>query len=474
MAIIMIKSHCMIVPNIRPFFGKLTRFLGRKIPQRGMAVYSKDFVWARLLAYLEKKLTTDVVSAWMDDAELVEVTDKRVIVYTPTAFRRDFLVQRCVEPMREALAEMFGTQPEVMILCEGELDALRSGETSTAFIGCNPQFTFDNFIVGPSNRFAHAAALAVANKPADSYNPLFIYGPSGLGKTHLLYAIASQIHRTYPDYNIVYIKGDQFTNELIEALKKGQNVEFRNKYRNADLFLVDDIQFIAGKESTQEEFFHTFNTLWENHRQIVLTADRPPKEMLKLEDRLKTRFEWGLLADITPPDYETRMAIIKNKCDSIGLSMPDDVCAYIAENITTNIRQIEGTVKKLKAYHDLSLLVMDVPHVARCIRDMHKGETESIPTPTIIITEVCRYYSIEEQVLRGSLKNKSTVEARQIAMYLIRKMTNLSLPDIGREFGRDHATVIHSLKKIDAAMMDRRSGVSDTVRDITANINSRL
>lgn len=437
-------------------------------------MYSTAYIWARVLSHMESKLTDNIVSAWFDDAEVVELTDKRLVIYTPTVFRRDFIVSRCTEYIREALLEQFGKQPEVLVLCENELEAFRNNANATDFIGFNPQFTFDNFIVGSSNRFAHAAALAVANKPADSYNPLFIYGPSGLGKTHLLYAIASQIHKTYPDYNIVYIKGDQFTNELIEAVKKGQNVEFRNKYRGADLFLVDDIQFIAGKESTQEEFFHTFNTLWENHRQIVLTADRPPKEMLKLEDRLKTRFEWGLLADITPPDYETRMAIIKNKCDSIGLSMPDDVCAYIAENITTNIRQIEGTVKKLKAYHDLSLLVMDVPHVARCIKDMHKGETEAIPTPTIIISEVCRFYSIEEQVLRGTLKNKSTVEARQIAMYLIRKMTNLSLPDIGREFGRDHATVIHSLKKIDAALLDRHSPVSDSIRDITANINSRL
>ena len=437
-------------------------------------MYSSAYVWARVLSYMESRLTGEIVSAWFDDAEVVELTEKRLVLYTPTAFRRDFIRTRCGDYIRGALAELFDRVPELVVLCEDELESFQNSSGAGDFVDSNPQFTFDTFVVGPSNRFAHAAALAVANKPADSYNPLFIYGPSGLGKTHLLYAIAAQLRKTHPDYNIVYIKGDQFTNELIEAVKKGQNVEFRNKYRGADLFLVDDIQFIAGKESTQEEFFHTFNTLWENHHQIVLTADRPPKEMLKLEDRLKTRFEWGLLADITPPDYETRLAIITNKCDSIGLKMPPEVCAYIAENITTNIRQIEGTVKRLKAYHDLSMLVMDVPHVARCIKDMHKGETEAIPTPAIIISEVCRFYSIEEQVLRGTLKNKNTAEARQVAMYLCRKLTNLSLPDIGREFGRDHSTVLHGLNKIERLMADSTSGLQDNIRDITANINNKL
>ena len=224
----------------------------------------------------------------------------------------------------------------------------------------NPQFTFENFVVGASNRFAHAAALAVANKPAASYNPLYIYGPSGLGKTHLLYAIANEIHRQHPDFKIVYIKGDQFTNELITALQEGKNVEFRSKYRGADLFLVDDIQFIAGKTSTQEEFFHTFNTLYEAKKQIVLTSDRPPNEMHLLEDRLLTRFEWGLLADIQPPDYETRMAIIRNKARSLNLEMPDEVCQYIANNITSNVRQIEGTVIKILANRDLNGMTIDV------------------------------------------------------------------------------------------------------------------
>lgn len=350
--------------------------------------------------------------------------------------------------------------------------SLHSQETSFMF---NPQFTFDRFVVGSSNRFAHAAAVAVSNNPAEAYNPLFIYGQSGLGKTHLLYAIAGEIHRQHPDYKIVYIKGDQFTNELIDAVQEGKNVEFRNKYRNADLFLVDDIQFIAGKQSTQEEFFHTFNSLYEAKKQIVLTSDRPPNEMQRLEDRLKTRFEWGLIADIQPPDYETRMAIIKNKAYSLGLQLPDDVCSYIAENITTNVRQIEGTVKKIMAYRDLTGNEVDISFVSRAIKDMYKSKSSAVPTPSLIIAEVSRFYSIEENVLRGTLKDKSTAEARQIAMYLIRELTNLSFPDIGKEFGKDHTTVIHSCKKVKAMLVNSKDdSVAKNIRDITANINSKL
>ena len=321
---------------------------------------------------------------------------------------------------------------------------------------------------------ADAAARAVADG-VGHYNPLFIYGDSGLGKTHLLYAIASVVHKNHPSYNIVYIKGDQFTNELIAALQEGRNNEFRYKYRNADLFLVDDIQFIAGKESTQEEFFHTFNNLYENHHQIVLTADRPPNEMLRLEDRLKTRFEWGLIADIQPPDFETRMAIIKNKSVSLGFDLPNDVCTFIAENVTSNVRLLEGTVKKIRAYHDLDNMELTVPNVSRAIKDMYnKEKAENLPTPNLIIGEVSRFYNIEESVIRGTLKNKNTAEARQVAMYLVRKLTNLSLPDIGKEFGRDHSTVIHSLKKVEQQLAAGTGTLADNIRDITANINSKL
>lgn len=437
-------------------------------------MYSSAYVWAKILGHMESRLSATVISTWFDDAEVVELTDEHLILYSPSEFRRDMIVRRCEGYIRDAMKDLFDKDINLIVFGDEELKIFQNKNKKPEFIEFNPQFTFSNFVVGSSNTFAHGAAVAVANSPADSYNPLFIYGPSGLGKTHLLYAIAGQIHENHPDFNIIYIKGDQFTNEMIEALREGKNFEFRKKYRNADLFLVDDIQFIAGRESTQEEFFHTFNNLYENHKQIVLTSDRSPSDMLKLEDRLKTRFEWGLIADIQPPDYETRMAIIKNKAVNLGLDLPDDVCNYIAENITTNVRQIEGTVKKIRAYHELTGMKLDVSNVSRAIKDMYKGKTEALPTPALIISEVSRFYSVEESVLRGTLKNKGTAEARQIAMYLIRKLTNLSLPDIGREFGRDHSTVIHSIKKVEAILANPNATLHDNIRDISANINNKL
>ena len=437
-------------------------------------MYSSAYVWAKVLTQLENQLSATVVSTWFDDAEVVELTEHKLVLYSSSEFRKNMIERRCIPYIQAAMKECFDMTVEVQVLTEGELSVYSQKGRTPQFIEYNPQFTFDRFVVGPSNRFAHAAAIAVANKPAETYNPLFIYGPSGLGKTHLLYAIAGEINFRHPEYNIIYIKGDQFTNELIQALQEGKNAGFRNKYRNADLFLVDDIQFISGKESTQEEFFHTFNNLYENHKQIVLTSDRPPSDLLRLEDRLKTRFEWGLIADINPPDYETRMAIIRNKSDSLGMELPGDVCSYIAENITTNIRQIEGTVKKIKAYWELTGMEINVTNVSRAIKDMYKGKADTLPTPSLIISEVGKFYAIDEDTLRGTLKNKGTAEARQVAMYLIRKMTNLSLPDTGKEFGRDHSTVLHSVRKIEKSLADSKNPLNDTIRDIMANINSKL
>ena len=437
-------------------------------------MYSSAYVWAKVLTHMENLLSTTVISTWFDDAEVVELTENKLVLYSPSEFRKNIIETRCVGHIQDAMKELFDMNVEVQVLSGEEVEAYKQKGRTPQFIEYNPQFTFDRFVVGPSNRFAHAAAIAVAIRPAETYNPLFIYGPSGLGKTHLLYAIAGEINYRHPDYNIIYIKGDQFTNELIQALQEGKNAEFRNKYRNADLFLVDDIQFISGKESTQEEFFHTFNNLYENHKQIVLTSDRPPSDLLRLEDRLKTRFEWGLIADINPPDYETRMAIIRNKSDSLGMDMPDDVCSYIAENITTNIRQIEGTVKKIKAYWELTGMEINVGNVSRAIKDMYKGKADTLPTPSLIISEVGKFYNIDDDTLRGTLKNKGTAEARQVAMYLIRKMTNLSLPDTGKEFGRDHSTVLHSVRKIEKALSDSKNPLNETIRDIMANINSKL
>ena len=437
-------------------------------------MYSSAYVWAKVLSYLEDRLSAVTVSAWFDDAEVVELNEENLILYSASDFRREIIIRRCTDYIQDALKEIFNSDAKLIVFGDEELDAYKSKGKQSTSMDFNPQFSFDNFVVGPSNRFAHSACIAVTNTPGQVYNPLFIYGPPGVGKTHLLYAIANGIRKNKPDANIVYIKGDQFTNELIAAIQSGKNIEFRNKYREADLFLIDDVQFIAGKESTQEEFFHTFNKLYEEHKQIVMTSDRKPSDMLTLEDRLKTRFEWGLLADIQPPDYETRMAILKNKARSLGLSLSDDVCNYIAINVTNNVRQIEGTVKKILAYRDLNDMPMDLPNISRAINDMFKSEGSAVPTPSLIISQVCKFYSIDEVVLRGTLKNKGTAEARQIAMYLIRKLTNLSLPDIGKEFGKDHSTILYAIRKVEVALKNGDTNLQNNIRDITANINSCL
>jgi len=437
-------------------------------------MYSSAYVWAKVLIHMEERLGAVTVSAWFDDAEIVELTEEHLILYSSSDFRREIIRRRCTEYIQDALKEIFNSDAKLIVFGDEELAVYQSRGKQKTTMDFNPQFSFENFVVGPSNRFANGAAIAVTNNPGQVYNPLFIYGPAGVGKTHLLYAIANGIRKANPNANIVYIKGDQFTNELIDAIKSGKNIEFRSKYREADLFLIDDIQFIAGKESTQEEFFHTFNKLYEEHKQIVMTSDRKPSDMVTLEDRLKTRFEWGLLADIQPPDYETRMAIIKNKAYSLGLDLNDEVCNYIAVNVTSNVRQIEGTVKKIMAYRDLNNMPLDLPNVSRAISDMFKSEGNALPTPSLIISQVCKFYSIEEDVLRGTLKNKGTAEARQVAIYLIRKLTNLSTPDIGKELNKDHSTVIYSIKKVENALKGNDTNLQNHIRDITANINSCL
>ena len=435
---------------------------------------SSDFVWAKVISYLEEQLTSTIISNWFTDVEVVELTEDHLIIYSPSEFNRGIIRNRCTQYVQDALKLNFNSDAKFIVFGDEELEAFRNKDKPSTSMEFNPQYTFENFIVGPSNRFAHSAAIAVSKNPGTVYNPLFLYGPPGVGKTHLLYAIANGIRRSKPDVNIVYIKGDQFTNELITAIQSGKNIEFRSKYREADLFLIDDVQFIAGKESTQEEFFHTFNKLYEENKQIVMTSDRKPSDMLTLEDRLRTRFEWGLMADIQPPDYETRMAILRNKARYLGLDLDDEVCNYIANNITNNVRQIEGTVKKILAYRDLNNMPLDLPNISRAIDDMFKKEGNAVPTPSLIISQVCKYYSIDEAVLRGTLKNKGTTEARQMAIYLIRKLTNLSLPDIGKEFNRDHSTVLYAIRKVEASLKSGDAAIQDKVRDITANINSCL
>ena len=437
-------------------------------------MYSSAYVWAKIISYLEEHLTAATTSGFFDDAELIELNEEQLILYSPSDFRRETISRRFSAFIQDALKEIFHSDAKLVVFGDKELDAYRSKGSSRSAMDFNPQFSFENFVVGPSNRFAHGAAIAVSHTPGQVYNPLFIYGPPGVGKTHLLYAIANGIRKENPDVNTVYIRGDQFTNELIDAIKSGKNIEFRSKYREADLFLIDDIQFIAGKESTQEEFFHTFNKLYEEHKQIVMTSDRKPSDMLTLEDRLRTRFEWGLIADIQPPDYETRMAIIKNKATSLRLELSDDVCNYIANNVTNNVRQIEGTVKKLRAYVDLNGMELTLENVTRAIADMFKSEGSALPTPSLIISQVCKFYSIDESVLRGTLRNRGTAEARQVVIYLIRKLTNLSTTEIGKELNKDHSTVCYSLNKVENAIKKGDTTLQNHIRDITANINSCL
>ena len=437
-------------------------------------MFSNDYVWAKIINYLEEQLSAITVSAWFDDAKVIELNEEQLIIYSPSDFRRDTIRKRCTAHIQDALRLLFNSDAKLIVLDDQELETYQAKGKKPNTMDFNPQFSFDSFVVGPSNRFAHGAAIAVTNNPGQVYNPLFLYGPPGVGKTHLLYAIANSIRKANPDASIVYIKGDEFTNELIKAIQTGKNIEFRSKYREADLFLIDDIQFIAGKESTQEEFFHTFNTLYENHKQIVMTSDRKPSDMLTLEERLRTRFEWGLLASIEAPDYETRMAIIKTKAVSLGLDLDDEICNYIANNVTNNVRQIEGTVKKIRAYVDLNSMELTLTNISRAINDMFKSEGSALPTPSLIISQVCKFYSIDETVLRGTLKNKGTAEARQVAVYLIRKLTNLSTPDIGKELSKDHSTILYSIKKVESALADGDNNLKNHIRDITANINSCL
>ena len=431
-------------------------------------------VWSMILTRLREELSETTIKTWFDETEVVALEGDTMILYCPNAFKRSNIQDRFLGNIEAGLKDIFSSDITVKLLDEEGLRRYRSGESDRpSSLMESGEFTFETFVVGPSNRLACSAAKAVADAPGQHYNPLFIYGDSGLGKTHLLYAIAHVIRNKYPGSRIVYIKGDEFINDFIDSVRTGKAGDFRTKYREADLLLVDDIQFVAGKEETQNEFFHTFNTLYESRRQIVLTSDRPPQEMSRLDDRLRTRFEWGLLVDVQPPDLETRIAIVKNKAVQLGLILSDDVVDYIAKNVTSNVRLLEGTVKKIKAYRDLLGSELDAESVDRAIHDMLRRDNEFIPSPDTIIAEICKYYRIDEAAIRGQQRDRTIVRGRQVAMYLIRRMSNYSYKDIGKEFGdRDHTTVMHSIDRVEK-LIKQSPETAEVIKDLNANINAR-
>lgn len=432
---------------------------------------SLNDIWDKIIEILSHQLTATAINTWFSDCTPVDIEDSRLVLHTTSDFKRDIINSRFGDTIKAALSDLFSCDFDLLILSGDEISDFAIKKKVDSSLPEMAGYTFDRFIVGNSNKFAHAAAIAVAENPGKTYNPLFIYGNSGLGKTHLLLAIGQQIHERSPEKSIAYIKGDEFTNQLVKSIKDGTAEEFRQKYRNVDLFLVDDIQFIAGKQQTQNEFFHTFNNIFEAGHQIVITSDRPPLEMSILDDRLRTRFEGGLMADIQPPDLETRMAITRNKAGQLGLLLSDEAVEYIANNITANIRQLEGVIKRLTAYKEILDDVITIDSVKRAIKDVIRIGTY-IPTPDSIIRETARYYSLKAEDLKGQSRSKNTAMARQVSMYLMRSLTNLSLKDIGAEYeDRNHATVLSSIRKVED-LLKTDPTMAGTVRDITSNINS--
>ena len=425
-------------------------------------------IWNEIKRILSSQLTPTAINTWFTDCEPVELEDCRLVIRTPTEFKKKIISERFSPIITKILSDLFACDFDLLILVgDEEYEKDPSPDDPLPEMA---GYTFDNFIVGNSNKFAHAAAISVAENPGKNYNPLFIYGNSGLGKTHLLWAIGHSIHDRFPEKKISYIKGDDFTNDMVKSIKEGKTEEFRNKHRNVDLFLVDDIQFIAGKQQTQIEFFHTFNYIYEAGHQIVITSDRPPMEMSLLDDRLRTRFEGGLMADIAPPDLETRMAIARNKATRLGLILPDDIIEYIASSITANVRQLEGVIKRLTAYKEILNSEITRASVDRAIDDVTKKGTD-IPKPDNIIRETAKYYSLKPEDLKGNNRSKNTAMARQIAMYLMRQLTNLSLNDIGKELGRNHTTALSSIRKIED-LMRSDPNMTGIIRDITSNITT--
>ena len=445
-------------------------------------------LWEKTLNIVKSEMSEVSFNTWIKSCEPISISDKSIKISVPNSFTKDILDKRYKSLVANSIEAVCSKLYNIEFLIESDLnneDELNNDNTNNKrnenskknivvndemSSTLNPKYTFNSFVIGNSNRFAHAASLAVAEAPAKAYNPLFIYGGVGLGKTHLMHAIGHYILQNNTKAKVVYVSSEKFTNELINAIKDDKNEEFRKKYRNVDVLLIDDIQFIAGKERTQEEFFHTFNELHDANKQIILSSDRPPKEIPTLEDRLRSRFEWGLIADIQVPDFETRMAILKKKADVENLKVANEVMGYIATKIKSNIRELEGALIRIVAYSSLTNREVTVDLASEALKDIiskKQGKHVTIPSIQEI---VANYFNLKIDDLKSQRRTRNVAYPRQIAMYLSRKLTDMSLPKIGEEFGgRDHTTVIHAYEKISENLKNDES-LQHTVSDITKKV----
>lgn len=446
-------------------------------------------LWEKTLNIIKSEMSEVSFNTWIKSCEPISISSNTIKISVPNSFTQDILEKRYKDLVINSIEAACSKLYKIEFLIASELQdieevpekkkASNNKDTMSVTVNdemsstLNPKYTFASFVIGNSNRFAHAASLAVAESPAQAYNPLFIYGGVGLGKTHLMHAIGHYILQNNPNAKVVYVSSEKFTNELINAIKDDKNEEFRNKYRNVDVLLIDDIQFIAGKERTQEEFFHTFNTLHEANKQIILSSDRPPKEIPTLEDRLRSRFEWGLIADIQAPDFETRMAILKKKADVEKLDVPNEVMVYIATKIKSNIRELEGALIRIVAYSSLTNRDITVDLASEALKDIISNKQNKNITIDIIQDVVAAYFNLRVEDLKSQRRTRNVAYPRQIAMYLSRKLTDMSLPKIGEEFGgRDHTTVIHAYEKISESLNNDES-LQHTINDITKKLTQK-
>jgi chromosomal replication initiator protein len=446
-----------------------------------VAVENINDLWSKALAEIEKKLSKPSFETWLKSTKADALKNDTLTITAPNEFARDWLESRYSQLISETLEAITGANLHVKFIIpqnrqEDDIDLQNatkrtpqmdndaSEEVSQNML--NPKYVFDTFVIGSGNRFAHAASLAVAEAPAKAYNPLFIYGGVGLGKTHLMHAIGHYVLEQKPNAKVVYLSSEKFTNEFINSIRDNKTVEFRNKYRNVDVLLIDDIQFLAGKEQTQEEFFHTFNALHEESKQIVISSDRAPKEIPTLEDRLRSRFEWGLITDITPPDLETRIAILRKKAKAEGLDIPNEVMLYIANQIDTNIRELEGALIRVVAYSSLINKDINADLAAEALKDIIPSSKPRVITIQNIQEIVGEHFEVKLEDFKAKKRTKSVAYPRQIAMYLSRELTDFSLPKIGDEFGgRDHTTVIHAHEKISKLLKEDQQ-LQSQVQDV--------